>query len=299
MHRRRKCWWVVHATRGIGPAKAQEFAQRLAAQGRDIVELDNFTTGDPGDAAVEFTGLSDELLFRLLQALREDGFPESRDERLLLPGDNAYPNSRFLDANPPLPVALWAIGRTSLLDDGRPSLGIAGSRSAGEDLLALTHQLGSLAVRQGWKVISGLAAGVDSAGHQGALDAGGDTIGVMASGVDQGGRHWQPESLEDVCIVSQFQPRIPWSGPGAMQRNATIAALSDHVVIIAAGESGGSWEMGQLCLKKKKPLFVLDVRGDEGPGNQKLIRAGARAVTRDDLASVFNYEPPATQTTLF
>ena len=99
--------------------------------------------------------------------------------------------------------------------------------------------------------------------------------------------------------MSQFQPRIPWSGPGAMQRNATIAALSDHVVIIAAGESGGSWEMGQLCLKKKKPLFVLDIRGDEGPGNQKLIRAGARAVTRDDLASVFNHEPPATQTTLF
>lgn len=299
MDRRRKCWWAVHAARGVGPAKAQQFAQRLASQGRDIVELDDFTTGDPGEAAVEFTGLSHELLFGLLQTLREDSFPESRDERLLLPGDDDYPNSRQLDANPPLPVALWAIGRKSLLDDGRPSLGIAGSRAASEDLLALTHQLGSLAARQGWKVVSGLAAGVDSAGHQGALDAGGDTIGVMASGVDQGGRHWQPESLDDVCIVSQFQPNIPWSGSGAMQRNATIAALSDNVVIISAGESGGSWEMGQLCLKKKKPLFVLDVSGAEGPGNQKLIRAGARAITRDDLAIVLRHEPPATQSTLF
>ena len=100
-------------------------------------------------------------------------------------------------------------------------------------------------------MVSGLAAGVDSAWHRGALDAGGDTIGVVASSVDQGGRYWQPEPRDDVNIVSQFQPNIPWSRSGTLQRKATSAALSDNVVIISAGESGGSWEMGQLCFKKK------------------------------------------------
>jgi predicted Rossmann fold nucleotide-binding protein DprA/Smf involved in DNA uptake len=68
-----------------------------------------------------------------------------------------------------------------------------------------------------------------------------------------------------------------------MQRNSTIAALSDRVVVMAAGKSGGSWEMAQLCLKRKKPLFVLDVEPDVSEGNQMLIRAGAIPFCKDNL----------------
>jgi len=105
--------------------------------------------------------------------------------------------------------------------------------------------------------------------------------------------------LDDVCIVSEFPPDAPWSGPRAMQRNSTIAALSDTVVVIAAGESGGSWEMGQLCLKKGKRLFVLETSDDAAPGNRKLIRAGAEPVTHDDLAAALRHTPPEIQATLF
>ena len=299
MDRRRKCWWVVYLTSGLGPAKAQQVAQRLATSGRDILELDDFLTGDHDDEVAELTGLPHRLVFSLLQNLREDGFRERLDERLLLPEDDQYPNSRLLDANPPLPVALWAVGRRSMLDDGRPAIAVAGSRSADEHLLNVAYRLGSEAARAGWKLVSGMAAGVDSAGHQGALDAGGDTIGVMASGLDNGGRHWQPDSLDDVCIVSEFPPECPWSGPRAMQRNATIAALSDAVAVIAAGETGGSWEMAHLCLKKGKPLFVLDVSSDTAPGNQKLIRGGATPISEDDLAVALTHVEGPSQGQLF
>ena len=299
MDRRRKCWWAVYVTNGLGPAKAQQIAQRLEANGRDIIELDDFLTGDHDDEVAELTGLPHRLIFSLLQNLREDAFKEALDERLLLPGDQQYPNSRLLGATPALPVAMWAVGRTSLLDDGRPAIAVAGSRSANEELLDVAHRLGREAASAGWNLVSGLAAGVDSAGHQGAIDAGGDTIGVMASGLDNGGRHWQPDSLDDVCIVSEFPPDAPWSGPRAMQRNSTIAALSDTVVVIAAGESGGSWEMGQLCLKKGKPLFVLDVESDTAPGNRKLIRAGAKPLPPDELATALVHDQRPSQGQLF
>ena len=299
MDRRRKCWWAVYVTNGLGPAKAQQIAHRLDTSGRDIIELDDFLTGDHDDEVAELTGLPHRLIFSLLQNLREDSFKEALDERLLLPGDEKYPNSRLLSATPPLPVAMWAVGRTSLLDDGRPAIAVAGSRSANEELLDVAHQLGREAASAGWRLVSGLAAGVDSAGHQGAIDAGGDTIGVMASGLGNGGRHWQPDSLDDVCIVSEFPPDAPWSGPRAMQRNSTIAALSDTVVVIAAGESGGSWEMGQLCLKKGKPLFVLDVESDTAPGNRKLIRAGAQPLTPDKLTSALVHDEGPSQGQLF
>jgi DNA processing protein len=145
-----------------------------------------------------------------------------------------------------------------------------------------------IASRQGWMVVSGLAQGVDSAAHQGALIGGTGTIGALASGIANMSRSWIPDDTESMCIVSQFSPQEPWSGPRAMQRNATIAGLADRVLVAAAGTSGGSWEMAQLCLKRRKPLFVLDLDSDLAPGNQILIRAGATPVDPTGPESVLS-----------
>lgn len=297
MNNTQRIWFTIHSTSGLGPAAAQKLAVRLDADRRSVSDL----AALDGDGIATATGLSESLSFALAHGLGNLDRLLVDDEYLLLPGDAHYPNSRFLSANPPLPVALWAYGRTSLLDDGSPALAVAGSRHADEDLLTLTHSIGGVAVNNGWTVVSGLAAGVDSAAHQGALDAGGSTIGVLASGIAARGRNWQPESLDDACIVSQFSPAEPWSGPRAMQRNSTIAALSDRVLIIAAGDSGGSWEMGQLCLKRRKDLYVLDLDETVAAGNQKLIRAGAVPVDPHNVDTAFNppTAPPPSAPTLF
>lgn len=283
MDHTQRIWFTINSTSGLGPAAAQKLAVRLATDHRTVEDLAPLD----GHGIAEATGLSESLSFALAHGLGNLDRVLVDDEYLLLPGDDHYPNGRFLSANPPLPVALWAYGCTSLLDDGSPALAIAGSRHADEELLALTHATGEAAVSHGWVIVSGLAAGVDSAAHQGAVDAGGPTIGVLASGIAARGHNWQPESLDDACIVSQFSPAEPWSGPRAMQRNATIAALSDRVLVIAAGDSGGSWEMGQLCLKRGKPLYVLDIDETISAGNQKLIRAGAISVDQRDVSSIF------------
>jgi DNA processing protein len=279
----RQLWYAIHSTSGLGPVAAQ----RLAVGLRDVnLAVEDLMHRTPEELSDGF-GLSDSLAHALAYELEHAWNLRVDDPELLLPGDEAYPNGRFLDAVPPLPVALWAIGLCSLLDNRRPSLGVAGSRDAVDELLELTHRLAGISATQGWDVVSGLAAGVDSAAHQGVVDSGGSTIGVLANGLSSPSRHWQPENLDDVCVVSQFAPSEPWSGPRAMQRNATIAALSDRVFITAAGDRGGSWEMGQLCLKKRKPLYVLDVDTDTAAGNHLLIRGGATAVSADELEVVF------------
>ena len=144
-------------------------------------------------------------------------------------------------------------------------------------------------VEKNWVIVSGLAIGVDSAAHQGAIDHGGATVGVLASGILNIGEIWKPSDFENVCFVSEFYPKTNWTGQQAMQRNGTIASLSDRVFIAASGESGGSWEMGQLCLKRNKPLFVLDLTEDEAPGNRRLIKAGGVSVSPNDLEEVFGH----------
>jgi DNA processing protein len=282
----RQIWFNVAMTAGLGPAAAQKVARylddhRLAATA--LVDLD-------AEALQRHVGLSAGVASALLAQLHDPvGLPQVPDGvELLISGDDRYPNARCRDANPPLPPVLWAAADTSLLTHSGPALAVAGSRDTTEDILELVQDIASIASRQGWMVVSGLAQGVDSAAHRGALIGRTGTIGVLASGVANTSRSWMPDDTDSICIVSQFSPDEPWSGPRAMQRNATIAGLADRVFVAAAGTSGGSWEMAQLCLKRRKPLFVLDLDADLAAGNQALIRAGATSVDPTDPESVLS-----------
>lgn len=268
-------------TDGLGPAAAQKVARylhdrRLAANDLLALSIEDVTRD---------IGLSERIAGALREQLAHPlslvDVPEGVE--LLLPGDEHFPNDLFTEANPPLAPVLWAMSNSSLLAHASQSIAVAGSRDCPESTAQLAYEIGRIASGAGWIVVSGLAQGVDRAAHEGAIAGGSGTIGVLASGLMHAGRSSIPEFVDDVCIVSQFMPTEPWSGPRAMQRNSTIASLASRVIIIAAGVSGGSWEMGQLCLKRSKPLYVLDLDADVAPGNRRLIKSGARPVDPDNL----------------
>jgi DNA processing protein len=179
--------------------------------------------------------------------------------------------------------AYWVGLERSLLTSGLMTLGVAGSRGASEDVLDQVRLLATAASRRQWLVVSGLAQGVDSAAHEGGIAGGTGTVGVLASGISNASKSWMPPDPESLCLVSQFEPSEPWSGPRAMQRNSTIASLSDRVVIAASGTKGGSWEMGNLCIKNRKQLFVFDLDPEVAEGNQQLIRKGAVPIDPNDV----------------
>jgi len=269
----RTCWYNLSATDGLGPVGAQKIAHVLDEKQASVLMLVGL---DASGLAGEF-GLSERLAYaveqQLLAPISLPDVPEGVE--LVVPGDEHFPNRRFLTAVPPIPPVLWCGGERSLLAFAGSSLGIAGSRETSEDVLELVYHLASEASRSGWLVVSGLAQGVDSEGHRGGINGRTGTVGVLASGIVNSSRSWQPDDLDQLCVVSQFAPSDPWTGPRAMQRNGVIAALSDRVVVAAAGMSGGSYEMAQLCLKRKKPVYVFDLPPDVAEGNQRLIRDGA------------------------
>lgn len=293
----RTIWFNIASTEGVGPSAVQRIWNRLLAMraGPDVLlEMDETSI------SAEFklsTAISARIVDRLVDPIYEP--MASPLISLILPGDEDFPGERFSSSVPPLPPVLWAAGERRLLSHGGLTMGIAGARDASEEVMELAFKIAKEASNDGVLIVSGLAQGVDSAAHQGALVGRSGTVGVMASGIL---RHsgFTPEDMDSTCLISQFAPEEVWSGPRAMARNSTIAALSDRVVVCASGLSGGSWEMAQLCLKKRKRLYVLDLEENESPGNQTLIRAGALPVSRDQLEKAWAEDfGEAEQDTLF
>lgn len=269
-------WFNIAATAGLGPAAVRKVAVYLERNAMPVEDL----VGIDADVLREAVGLSDGVAYALhMQLEHPTDLPDvPAGVELLTPADERYPFGRLMTANPPLTPVLWAVGEVSLLGHRGPSLAISGSRAASPEVLETVYAIAKEASSRGWMVVSGLADGVDSAAHSGAMAGRSGTIGVLASGLADGSHRWSPDDPDGLCIVSEFPLRAPWSGQRAMQRNATIAALADRVLVAASGAAGGSWEMGQMCLRRRKDLFVLDLSPEEGPGNGDLIGSGAIAV---------------------
>jgi DNA processing protein len=277
-------WFRLSLTKGLGPAGLQKIARELDRRRESVLLLADFSATE----IAEVFGFKVDLANAIEQRMGEPiPLPDPMDGiDLAVPGDENFPYSRYLQASPAFSPVLWCGAERSLLNYSGSTMAIAGSRDAADSVLEQVYNLALEASRNKWLVVSGLARGVDSAGHEGAINGGTGTIGVLASGIANQSRSWMPDDFERICVISQFMPSEPWSGPRAMQRNSTIAGLSDRVVIAAAGDSGGSWAMGDLCLglmkKKKKLLFVFDLPENVAAGNQKLIRSGAIPLDPND-----------------
>ena len=179
-------------------------------------------------------------------------------------------------------------GNQKLLDE----LGVAivGNRKASEVGLKVATRLGELLAQRGVNVVSGLASGVDTAAHVGALKAGGTTTMVPASGLEKMriAQHLAP-MVDGVktAFVSMFKRDTPFTGQRAMARNELVRALSESVVVVEAEKArGGTYEMGRRGLEEGKRVYAIspdDLPAGRAEGNRALIRQGAQEVRFQDL----------------
>lgn len=178
------------------------------------------------------------------------------------------------------PSTLYAAGRTKLLWERRPRISIIGSRKASPEGLAAAHRAASRIAQAGGVVVSGLARGIDTAAHKGAIEARGDTIAVIGCGLD---RSYPPENaglqqllMNEHLVVSQFPEGTPPIGGNFVQRNRTMALLSHASIIIEAGEQSGTmhqgWETHRLGRLLLLPRELLDAQF-EWP--RELLKYGA------------------------
>jgi DNA processing protein len=208
--------------------------------------------------------------------------------------DAAYPAPLTTIADPP--ALLWIRGRAEALS--QPSVAIVGSRAASPYALEVAGQLaGDLAAR-GVAIVSGLARGVDSAAHRGALNAGGVTIAVLGSGIDV---MYPPEHAPlardiatDGAVVSELVPGTPpqpWCFP---QRNRIISGLSRAVVVIEAGEKSGSLITARCALEQGRDVLAVpgNVLSGRNRGAHALLRDGAKIVeSSDDILEELGMAP--------
>lgn len=228
-----------------------------------------------------FAGLSDELRQSvILKAEQLAG----RGVDVLLWGDEGYPERLAGTPSPPPLLFFW--GNVDLLH--RPGLSMCGSRHVSELGLQAAQICGGEVARRGMVVMSGYARGVDEATHLAALEHGGSTVIVLAEGIDHFKRkRTYPTDVftpERVVAVSQFPPSQPWTAGGAMTRNGVIVGLGLGLVVVEAGERGGTLAAGEHALKVGRPVLALDFDGQTPAGNRMLLAKGAIPVrNRPDL----------------
>jgi DNA processing protein len=196
----------------------------------------------------------------------------------------AYPPALATIADPPF--VLWTRGVTEAFE--RPAVAMVGSRAASPYGLAVAEQLAADLAARGIVVVSGLARGVDSAAHRGALAGGGVTIAVLGSGVDV---IYPPEhatlarEIEDAgLVISELVPGTPPLPLFFPMRNRIISGLARAVVVIEAGEKSGSLITARLALDQGRDVLAVpgNVLSGRNRGAHALLRDGAKIVEGAD-----------------
>ena len=196
--------------------------------------------------------------------------------------DEDYPH-RFRTRLPTsYPLLLYGCGDRSLLNRG--GLAVVGPRQADEDALQFARWTGGLTVRAGFPLISGGARGVDRAAMTGALEAGGQTMGVLAGKLEKeimtrDRRDWIVG--EQMLMVSPYDPGAGFHPGTAMGRNKLIYNLADAALAVEADPEGGGTRTGamkQLEANRKHPdrQVPVYVRDAPSPGLDSLREKGAQ-----------------------
>jgi DNA processing protein len=206
--------------------------------------------------------------------------------RVIARGDSDYPAS--LENIPDPPSLLYVKG--SLEPRDQLAIALVGSRHCTPYGARMAERLASGLARTGFTVVSGLARGIDAAAHQGALKAGGRTIGVLANGL---GSIYPPEhdELADaVCASGALISEMPMGqNPLAglfTQRNRVISGLSLGVVVVEAAPRSGSLATARHAMDQNRDVFAVPGPADSlaSRGCHRLIRDGAGLVeTVDDI----------------
>jgi DNA processing protein len=207
----------------------------------------------------------------------------------------AYPPALAAIIDPP-PV-LWMRGVAAALE--RPAVAIVGSRAGSPYALAVAERLAADLSARGITVVSGLARGVDSAAHRGALGGPGSTIAVLGSGVDviypAEHRSLAREIEASGALLSEFAPGTPPLPMFFPQRNRVISGLSRAVVVIEAGEKSGSLITARSALEQGREVLAVpgNVLSGRNRGAHALLRDGAKIVeTADDILEELGMPAP-------
>jgi len=200
--------------------------------------------------------------------------------------DPAYPAALAAIIDPP--AVLWTRGSPAALT--MPSVAIVGSRAASAYALSVASTLAADLAARGVAIVSGLARGVDSAAHRGALEADGVTIAVLGSGLDVIYPAEHAPLARDIerrgLVMSELVPGTPPLPHFFPLRNRIISGLSRAVVVIEANERSGSLITARCALEQGRDVLAVpgNILTGRNRGAHALLKDGAKIVeSADDI----------------
>lgn len=176
-----------------------------------------------------------------------------------------------------------------------PKISIVGSRDAAEDGLQEAAEIAEKAVKSGIVVVSGLARGIDTAAHRAAIKHSGKTVGVIGTPLDKAypreNALLQQQMMEEQLVISQF-PVGQNTRPGNfVQRNKTMALISDATVIVRASDRSGSLHQGWEAIRLGRPLFISKTIISNSKLKQPQDMLGYGAIVMDSFESILEHLP--------
>ncbi len=275
----RSQWLALALTPALGPTRARHLVEHFgrieAVFHASLTELE--ACGLPAAAAQAIaTGKSLEL------AEKEFSRAASAAATILALDDPEYPPLLRQIYDPP--VALYVKGDTAVLS--RFGVAVVGTRHPTPYGIGMAERLAcDLASRLGLTIISGLARGVDTAGHRGALAAKGKTIAVLGTGIDVIYPRENTKIADAIvatggAIVSEFALGTFAAPQNFPIRNRIISGMSVGVLVVEAGEYSGTRITARCALEQNRELFAVpgNVTNKNSWGPNTLIKQGAKLV---------------------
>ena len=283
--------------------RSPEFWQRLLAaelapaKNRVLLEELGSFASDPLDILMRHQALTD-FEKRRMQSVDIAPLQKAIAQGVQLLEFDDYPEALQESGN--VPPALFIKGDPSCLFE--PVVAIVGTRSASTYGKACAYKFGQALAQAGVTVISGGALGIDAAAHKGALEAGGKTAAVLATGVETAYPAVHHALFQQIsasgCLVSQFAVGSKLADYKFLIRNVLVAGLSSAVLVIEAPARSGAISTATAANELGREVFVLPANIDHMgfQGSFALLRDGATLVTHPDqiLESLQIEAPPVT-----
>ncbi len=204
--------------------------------------------------------------------------------RILTYADREYPeNLRHIDDSP---IILYIKG--SFIKDDRYAIAIVGSRLMTEYGRSMANKIASELSSLGITIVSGMARGIDTVAHKGALKAGERSIAVLGCGLD---RPYPDENMElfealsnSGAVISEFPLGTPPNKENFPKRNRLISGLSLGVIVVEAAINSGSLITASFALEQGKDVFAIpgNITSRQSEGTNFLIKKGAKLVQKVD-----------------
>lgn len=286
----RQALLVLNALPNIGPVTLNRLLAELGGDARGVLGTDRRRL-----EAVKGVG---PVISETVANWREHLDVRREEERMaksgatfITTGDAGYP--RLLKEIHDPPIGLY---RKGSYEFPHPCVGIVGSRRTTLYGQSVAKRFGADLARLGFCVVSGLARGIDTAAHDGALSVGGRTAAVLGTGIDI---IYPPENLElyrrieqQGAILTEFPFGRRADRQSFAMRNRIVAGMCDAIIVVESDVDGGAMITARFAGEQGRLIFAVPGRIDQNTsaGCHQLIRDGATLMTSiDDLLSELNY----------